>query len=218
MMETNKYIIEIPDNTAWLQWVKVSDKDGHVYFDFKDPEDLTPYIEPDLDAVKKEVHDKCMSEAEDLAYKLYSPKIDEAYQRGLNDAWDVARKIPLNVNEGGLSTNALTMIFGNKSIIQIFKELSASEVIEKIRQYEQEQEDAEFHVGDEFVTKNNKDFGVIVAVNAKRVLVLWKDDADIVDENNREFTIEWAKERFAKTGRNFPEIAKVFKKMQEVRE
>ena len=92
-MDTKKYIIEIPDNTAWLQWVKVSDKDGHVCFDFKDPEDLTPYIEPDLYAVKKEVHDKCMSEAEDLAYKLYSPKIDEAYQRGLKDAWDAVRKI-----------------------------------------------------------------------------------------------------------------------------
>lgn len=53
-MDTKKYIIEIPDNTAWLQWVKVSDKDGHVCFDFKDPEDLTPYIEPDLDPVNRE--------------------------------------------------------------------------------------------------------------------------------------------------------------------
>ena len=222
-METNKYIIEIPDNTAWLQWVKVSDKDGHVCFDFKDPEDLTPYIEPDLDAVKKEayqqgykdgynkhdtekirkrgydkglddignalrlllfqysnytlqeifgydtaravvehfegseivarircyeggvkqdvetirkeVHDKCMSEAEDLAYKLYSPKIDEAYQRGLNDAWDVAKKIST------MDSFTRDEIFGLVITSNIIDENSAPEAIEKIRKYEQKQDE-----------------------------------------------------------------------------
>lgn len=74
MMETNKYIIEIPDNTAWIQWVKVSDKDGHVCFDFKDPEDLTPYIEPDLEQVRKEAYEegykKCLSELKEEGMKI----------------------------------------------------------------------------------------------------------------------------------------------------
>ena len=64
-MEIKKYIIEIPDNTAWIQWVKVSDKDGHVCFDFKDPEDLTPYTEPDFDAVRKEAYDKGFEDGKD---------------------------------------------------------------------------------------------------------------------------------------------------------
>ena len=62
-MDTKKYIIEIPDNTAWIQWVKVSDKDGHVCFDFKDPEDLTPYTEPDMEKVREEAYQKGYEDA-----------------------------------------------------------------------------------------------------------------------------------------------------------
>ena len=127
----SKYIIYIPDPEN--------------NFDFGT---VVPYVEPDLDAIRKEAHDKCMGEAEDLAYKLYSPKIDEAYQRGLSDgknqdakdfadmydsgyeeglkdAWDVARKIQ---DTGG----NLTWWIHN---------VSASEAIKRIRQYEQEKEE-----------------------------------------------------------------------------
>lgn len=136
-MDTKKYIIEIPDNTAWLQWVKVSDKDGHVCFDFKDPEDLTPYTEP-----KKESCDKCMNEAEDLAYQLYSVKVDEAYQRGLNDAWDAARKIVLSREDGGLfGYEERKAVFGCGNYMAL-KMFLAPEAIEKIRQYEQEKEES----------------------------------------------------------------------------
>ena len=201
-METKKYIIEIPDNTAWLQWVKVSDKDGHVCFDFKDPEDLTPYIEPDLYAVKKEVHDKCMSEAEDLAYKLYSPKIDEAYQRGLNDAWDAARKIVLSREDGGLfSYEERKAVFGCGNYMAL-KTFLAPEAIKKIRQYEQEQKD--FKVGDEVISDEDIK-GVTVDMDDYLLHVL--------DENG--VIQAWPREDAVKTGRYFPEIAEVLRKMQE---
>ena len=184
-----KYIIELPDDEHLISWwIYTGTEDGKQHIDFHEVV-KTPYKEPDPEAIKQ-----------------------EAYQRGLAEAWEAARKI------AKLNTDEQKRLFGCFGIYFVAHEFSAHEAIEKIRQHEQEREDVEFHVGDEFVTKNNKDFGVIVAANAKRVLVLWKDDADIVDENNREFTTKWAKERFAKTGRNFPEIAEVFKKMQEVRE
>lgn len=73
-MDTKKYIIDLPDNTAWLQWVKVADKDGNVYFDSKNPEDLTPYIEPDLDTVRNEAYQqgykKCLSELKEEGMKI----------------------------------------------------------------------------------------------------------------------------------------------------
>lgn len=200
MMETNKYIIEIPDNTAWLQWVKVSDKDGHVCFDFKDPEDLTPYIEPDLDAVKKEVHDKCMSEAEDLAYKLYSPKIDEAYQRGLNDAWDVAKKISI------MDSPTRDEIFGLVITSNIIDENSAPEAIEKIRKYEQEQD--EIKVGNEVNGKGGRGIITKISDDGDHFNVMWENGS----------TGYYMIEDFKKTGRHFPEIAEVLRKMQEVRE
>ncbi len=54
-----KYIIDLPDNCSWVQWIMTSDKDGHAYFDFKNPEDLTPL-------------DK---------------KLEEAFQKGHDAAW-----------------------------------------------------------------------------------------------------------------------------------
>jgi hypothetical protein len=190
-VDTKKYIIEIPDNTAWLQWVKVSDKDGHVYFDFKDPEDLTPYTEP-----RKESCDKGMNEAEDLAYQLYSVKVDEAYQRGLNDAWDAARKI------AKLDTDEQKRLFGCFGIYFVAHEFSASEAIDKIRQYEQKQE--KIKVGDEVISDEDIK-GVTVDMDDYLLHVL--------DENG--VIQAWPREDVVKTGRNFPEIAEVLKKMQE---
>lgn len=202
-----KYIIELPDDEHLISWwTYIGTEDGKQHIDFHEVV-KTPY---DLDAIRKEVYAEGYKEGMQLS--IDDAKLKKEYQRGLNDAWDAARKIST------MDSTTRDKIFKKVITTSIIEGNTASEAIEKIRQYEQEQEDAEFHVGDEFVTKNNKDFGVIVAANAKRVLVLWKDDADIVDENNREFTTKWAKERFVKTGRNFPEIAEVFKKMQEVRE
>ena len=104
--------------------------------------------QPDLEQVRKEAYDKCMDEAEMLAYKLYSPKIDAAYQRGLadgknqdakdfadmydsgydeglKDAWEAARKIQ---DTGG-------------NLNWWIHNVSASEAIKRIRQHEQEREE-----------------------------------------------------------------------------
>lgn len=202
-----KYIIELPDDEHLISWrIYTGTEDGKQHIDFHEVV-KTPY---DLDAIRKEAYEEGYKEGMQLS--IDDAKLKKEYQRGLKAAWDAARKIST------MDSTTRDKIFKKVITTSIIEGNTASEAIEKIRQYEQEKEDTEFHVGDEFVTKNNKDFGVIVAANAKRVLVLWKDDADIVDENNREFTTKWAKERFAKTGRNFPEIAEVFKKMQEVRE
>lgn len=50
-----KYIIDVPDNTQWIQWMNVSEKDGSACFDYKAPEDLTPYVmsESYIDGLKK---------------------------------------------------------------------------------------------------------------------------------------------------------------------
>ena len=119
----SKYVICIPDTKN--------------EFDFGT---VTPYIEPDLDAVRKEAYDKCINEAEDLAYKLYSPKIDEAYQRGLNDAWKAARKFMSEVMDARFRNNFMVEIFECDNAMGAMKVYSASECIEKIQQYEQKEE------------------------------------------------------------------------------
>lgn len=202
-MDTKRYIIEIPDNTAWIQWVKVSDKDGHVCFDFKDPEDLTPYTELDLDAVRNEAYEKGVQDTKQYwvdaprscAYKL-------GYENGLNDAWDAARKIVLSREDGGLfNYESRKAVLGCGNYMAL-KKFLAQEVIEKIRQYEQKQE--KIKVGDEVI--NDEDIkGVTVDMDDYLLHVL--------DENG--VIQAWPREDVVKTGRHFPEIAEVIKTMQD---
>ena len=60
-----------------------------------------------------------------------------AYQRGLEDAWECARKITLDT---GYTYAQLEEIFSDDNECNILKELSISEVMQKIKDYEERQE------------------------------------------------------------------------------
>ena len=99
-----------------------------------------PYTEPDLEQVRKEAYEngykKCMSEND-----FDSPCVScDKYQQGLTDAWEAARKISLAKIDGGFSWESMNNMFGTDSPSKIYKTFTASEAIEKIRQYEQDKE------------------------------------------------------------------------------
>lgn len=50
-----KYIIDIPDNTHWIQWIMEGTKDHHPYMDWIDVKDLRFYTEHDRNAIENEV-------------------------------------------------------------------------------------------------------------------------------------------------------------------
>lgn len=50
-----KYIIDIPDNTHWIQWIMEGTKDHHPYMDWINVEDLRFYTEHDRKAIEDEV-------------------------------------------------------------------------------------------------------------------------------------------------------------------
>lgn len=62
-----KYIIELPENTHWVQWILESTKDQYqvCHLDFKRVEDLTPYTEPDIEQVRKEGYQQGLSDAKE---------------------------------------------------------------------------------------------------------------------------------------------------------
>ena len=74
----------------------------------------------------------------------------DIYQRGLNEAWEAARKIVLSPDEGGTSLTDIYVMFGNNGSMQrVFRSYSASEVIEKLKAFENKQKaDDEIKVGD----------------------------------------------------------------------
>lgn len=125
-----------------------------------------------------------------------------AYQKGLSDAWDAAKKIVLSREDGGLfGYEERKAVFGCGNYMAL-KMFLAPEAIEKIRQYEQKQE--KIKVGDEVI--NDEDIkGVTVDMDDYLLHVL--------DENG--VIQAWPREDVVKTGRHFPEIAEVIKTMQE---
>ena len=103
------------------------------------------------------------------------PSIDDAYRRGYKDAekkhnsdldykngledgrmeaWECARKIMLNMADGGIGHDAFISIFGEDLFdYDVLKNLSASEAIAKIKEYEGRTTRTGHWIDDEFGSK-----------------------------------------------------------------
>ena len=199
----SKYIIDVgegyirhrPERTLTIP-VRINEHEDH-WMDTRIP--VTPYLEQ----VRKESCDKCMNEVEDLAYQLYSSKVDEAYQRGLNNVWEAVKR--LNKMSYETTKKIFGCGFGN-----VLETLTASEVIERITEYEQKQ--VKFCAGDEICHKTTPEIKVCVT------------DFDS-DGNWDGFTVDHysaenighvyasrSTEDWMKTGKHYPQIAEMLRK------
>ena len=126
-----KYIIEIPEdkiedfvgNTHFLMPYMMAGHIGH--HDTGLP--IEPYTEPDLEQVRKEAY-------EHGYYIGYSKYLNRSYEDGLKDAWEAARKID------HMSDEDIKNVFGC-GFSAVFETIGASEAVEKLKVYKQEQED-----------------------------------------------------------------------------
>lgn len=158
---------------------------------------LTPYTETDLEHVRKEAYE---AGAKSSAIVIADDKAHEAYQRGLADAWEAARMIICEMDY-----EDCMKIFGGDNRNHIFA-LSPTTVIEKLKAYEQEQE--EIKVGDEV---ENTQTGVKFIVTHQ-----WKNnrgEQGVSGFNYSCSAFSTALDLVRKTGRHFPEIAAVLEKM-----
>lgn len=189
-----KYIIELEDkpfhngNGDFLYRVKGFNS---LVFDTTGVGKLTPYTEPDTEKVREE--------AKEEGYSIgYDEGREAGVQQGLSDAWDAARTL--------WNTPNRKEIFGNTTFNIVLTTLTAQEAIEKIRQYEQEQE--QIQVGDVVEFYNGEKSVVLVVEDGKPVKLLEADgytttvDGDLLSS-------------MKKTGRYFPEISAVLAKMKE---
>lgn len=71
----------------------------------------------------------------------------QAYQKGLDDAWECARKIVVEKGSGGYTYEHLEEALGTRNIHKILCNMTPSEVIAKLKAYEQQKPD-EIEVGD----------------------------------------------------------------------
>lgn len=160
--------------------------------------DLTPYTEPDLEQVRKEAYRQGYDTG-------YGTKVNEFYEQGLIDAWEAARKTA----DYWMHCRSVEL-FNTPDIIKIFENKTASECIEKIRQYERKQE--EIHLGDEVTFLPNNAKGIVTECHVPDVLYGDNDKYAVWCGGTMEYVL---KQHLTKTGRTFPEIAEVLQKMKE---
>lgn len=137
------------------------------------------------------------------------------YERGLNDAWEAARRIvlPSDCYANGLYGN-MKEIFGLNDYLArgVFTDFSASEAVAKIKEYEEKQaeeqtkEEEKFKVGDEVITDIRR--FIVLGIDAGGWYHLWCLDNGLTYE-----TI--CSKDLTKTGRSFPQLAELFKQMKE---
>jgi hypothetical protein len=156
--------------------------------------------------------------AHGLKDALKDHESEKSYEQGLNDAWECARKIAVemsieNMQSCGLISNSDEEYEYSCGVI---RDYSVSEAIAKIKEYEEKEK---FHVGDEI----KFEFGGVGLYNAIGVIVRIDDDDYLYvlsGNNDPDYTtIRINPHRdtvhVEKTGRHFPQIEEVLNAMKE---
>jgi len=127
----------------------------------------------------------------------------DIYQRGLNDAWEAARKIVVNTNNGGIASHTLRKIFGTQNFSIIMRANTAQEVIAKLKAYEEQKADDEIKVGDEVEVLNS----------GSKYLIAWISGTSLCGFAHDGVTCRLQPSDVRKTGRHF-DIAKILGEMK----
>ena len=145
----SKYIIDIPDD---VQYVLLNGKADNKYYTAVHP--IAELEELNSDYINEH----------------FGELQDEAYQAGLNDAWEAAKKIVGDTDHGGIAMGTLCEIFDTRSYSFIMRENTAREAIAKLKAYEDGNHSDRIEVGDEVISDTGtKKFTVTVFANSDTV-------------------------------------------------
>lgn len=120
---------------------------------------------------------------------------DESYNKGLNDAWELVKKIVLSEEDGGYSCEELENIFGYRSPASVLKVFTPQKSLAKVKAYEDERN--EIKVGDVVKLKRASYESIVTRVAETSIFCLFKDGSCDNYIN---------KENLVKTGRHFDSI------------
>jgi hypothetical protein len=84
------------------------------------------------------------TEAKNELVRDFDCELDMAYDRGLNDAWELAKKIILVKGRGGFDAELNLKLFGTISCADIIQNFTPQEALAKLKAYEE----AQIEVGD----------------------------------------------------------------------
>ena len=140
-------------------------------------------------------------------------QISKAYNRGLAEAWEAAKKIhdgQISYEVFGLDKTGNGLSYA--SPLNWGETITAQEVIAKIKEYEDKQkQDAEIKVGDEVVLNANATYE-----NEKSIILAYDETIYPYNVLMSNGDTEWIKKDVIerKTGRHFPQIAEVLAELR----
>jgi hypothetical protein len=140
----------------------------------------------------------------DYINEHYGELQDTAYQRGLEDAWEAARKIVVDTDNGGIALGTLGEIFGTQAYSCIMRDNTAQEAIAKLKAYEGKQKDS-IEVVDEVIDRDG-DITIVTNIHERLFDGLCSDGSTMGD---------LFLEDVRKTGRHFDHIDKLLEAMRK---
>ena len=176
-----KYIIEADERSELVQVISVM-PNGTVYTNERSIDELEELTS-------------------DYINEHYGDLQDTAYQRGLDDAWETAKKLFSSMADSDIE-NAFPIEWNNGGFKALMN-LQPQEAIEKLKAYEEKQTDDRIEVGDEVADKGG-DKTIVTNIHGELFDGLCSDGSTMTDlflDDNR------------KTGRHF-DIASILKEMQ----
>lgn len=182
-----KYIIDLPEETIYLN--ALERKNGKVVwaksYDIEDY-DLRPYVK--------------------------SESYIDGLKKGQDDAWELARRIicPSDCCEDSISAHTKE-IFNKEGweIRGIFTDLSYQEAKSKYKEWQKQKD--EIHVGDEVIAPDPYYESMVVTSLRESD----RGDMWLSTIGNDGMVYEFMETSVKKTGRHFPEVAKLLKKIRE---
>lgn len=127
----------------------------------------------------------------------------KTYEDGLNEAWELARKIVCRETDGGENIKWVEDTFGTVRTDIVLRNYSASEAIDAVKSYEK------LKVGDEVVDKYGWKRVVTKTYNSGEITVM--------DCNGESY--DYCKKAvmsdFKKTGRHFSQIKEILKQLED---
>lgn len=152
---------------------------------------------------KNGYQDGCNDKQHDLEYD---------YAKGLEDAWELARKIVLpewDSNKKGYTINEMKEIWNRRGYSRILEDFTAQQALAKIKEYEEKQKEAaEIKVGDEVIYDREKCVVTAIANGGYTIMLLGLGGGYMVRTTRDEIQGKC-------TGRHFPQVDEVLKQMQE---
>ena len=191
----DKVVIEITDKISVMgePWYVLSEATSlfETHLD-KAAEPLGTYTEPLEYKIRRQAAEITRLLAENEKLKAENGnviwEIKQAFDRGCNEAWELARKIILPQSKGGMSGDDYVAIFGSGiTEAYIMKNYTYSEAAAKVAEWEKAKE---IKVGD--VVSHEEKYGVVISEGT----ICFRGFTD----DGTPF--EWYKERCTKTGRH----------------